>query len=84
MNPNTCLSSTCLSYLDLQQVRQLLGLVMSLTASCVGDEDDRKQEVVVLVQKLLKRSPSGRNHGAAAKQDAVHVKEDAHLMETDR
>ena len=74
---------TRLSYLDLQQVRQLLGLLMPLTASCIGDKHHRKQEVVVLVHNLPKRSSSSRNHRAAAKQDAVHVKEDAHLMETD-
>lgn len=52
---------------------------MSLATSCVGDEHNRKQEVVVSVQKLLESSSSGGNHGAAADQDAVHVEEDAHL-----
>lgn len=36
--------------------------------------------MVVFVHELSKRSMSSRNHRAAAKQDAVHVKEDAHLM----
>lgn len=57
---------------------------MSLAASCVRDENNREQEVVVFVHKLSKSSMSSRNHRAAAKQDAVHIKEDAHLMETDR
>lgn len=65
-------------------MRQLLGLVMSLTASCIGDEDDRKQEVVVSVQKLPESSPSSRNQRTATKQDAVHVKKDARLMKTDK
>lgn len=38
-----------MSYLDLQQVRQLPGLVMSLAASCVCQENNRQQEVVVFV-----------------------------------
>lgn len=71
-----------MSYLDAQQARQLCGLVMSLAASCVCEENNRQQEVVVFVHKLSERSPSSRNHRAASKQDAVHVKEDAHLMET--
>lgn len=58
----TGLFSISLSYLDLQQARQLLGLMMSLTASSIGDKDHRKQEVVVLVQKLPKCSSSGWNH----------------------
>lgn len=57
---------------------------MSLTASSVCDEDNRKQEVIVLVHKLPKRSSSGRNYGSAAKQNSVHIKEDARLRETDR
>ena len=79
-----CLSSTCLSYLDIQQMRQLLGLVMSLTTSCIGDKYNRKQEVLVLVQKLPESSLSSRDHWAATEQNAVHVKEDTSLPETDR
>lgn len=73
-----------MSYLDVQQVRQLCGLLMSLAASCIRDENNRQQEVLVLVHKLSKRSLGGGNHRAASKQDAVHVKEDARLTETDR
>lgn len=76
--------SPAMSYLDVQQVRQLCGLLMSLAASCICDENNRQQEVVVLVHKLSKRSLGSRNHRAASEQDAVHVKEDAHLTETDR
>lgn len=72
------------SYLDLQQLRQLCGLLMSLAASCISHENNRKQEVVVFVHKLSKSPMSSRNHRAATKQDAVHIKEDTHLRETDR
>lgn len=82
-NPGSCLCSTCLSYLDVQQVRQLLGLVLSLTASCIGDENHRKPEVVVPVHQIPKSSSGGRNHRAATEQDAVNVKEDSHLRRTD-
>lgn len=34
--------SSAASYLDAQQVRQLLGFVVSLAASCIGDEDSGK------------------------------------------
>lgn len=71
-------------YLDVQQVRQLLGLVMSLTTSCVGDKNNRKQEVVVLVQKLPESLSSRRDHGATAEQDTIHIKEDASLETGER
>lgn len=73
-----------MDYLHLKEVRQLLGLVMSLTASCVGDKDDREQEVVVLVHKFPKCPSSSRNHRATTKEDTVHIEEDAHLMGTER
>lgn len=69
----------CLSYLDVQQVRQLLGLVMSVTASCVCDKYHRKQKVVVSIQQLLESSSSSGNYRSATEQDAVDVKQDAHL-----
>lgn len=49
---------TCLWYLDLQKARQLQGLVVSVTASCIGDKDNWKTEVVVYVQKLSESSTS--------------------------
>lgn len=72
------------AYLDVQQVRQLLGFLVPLTASCVGDEHNRKQEVVVPVHKFPQSLPSCRDHRTAAEEDAVHIEEDASLMETDR
>ena len=74
--------SSATSYLDVQQARQLRGLVMSLAASRICDENNRQQEVVVFVHKLSKSPLSSRNHRAASQQDAVHVKEDAHLRRT--
>lgn len=64
-------------------MRQLLGLVVPLTASCIGDKDNRKQEVVVFVYQLSKRLSSSWNHRTTAKQDTVHIKEYSRLMETD-
>lgn len=75
-----CFPPIHLPYLDLQEARKLLGLMMSLAASCIGDKDNREEEVVVLVQKLLKCSSSCWNHRAATKQDAIHIKENARLV----
>lgn len=74
--------SSAASYLDVQQVRQLLGFVVSLAASCIGDEDSGKKEVVVTVQELPESSPSSWDHGGPTHQDAIHIEDDARL--TDR
>lgn len=66
-------------YLHVQQVRQLLRLVVSRTTSCIGDKNNRKQKVLVLVHELPEGTPSSRDHGSTAQEDAIDIKEDAHL-----
>lgn len=60
-------------------MRQLLRLVVSQTTSCIGDKNNRKQKVLVLVHELPEGAPSSRDHGSTAQEDAIDIKEDAHL-----
>lgn len=68
-----------MTYLELEPLGELLGLVVSEGVACVGDENGGHPESTLLVHQLLEAVGGERQHLFAAHDHAVDVEQQPEL-----